>query len=237
MVDGISHLARTTSHFPFGWDSAESHVAARRFRGPTPSSLNRATVLLSPYLAWSYWNENTIAGWGAAASAVPYSEEVGSSTVDTLLRIASLDNERSYIPIDVWEWLKKQQSLPPVCWGRSYGTGPGIVRHVRGFADLDLLKSYFLLVWSEWNTLDDRGSTEISVSIVEDLSGIGKQRHRDDLIERLDHILGELDQGLEHFKQHNPQTGEDDIQKRKEQYGILRGVLVEVDRKAIEHLH
>jgi hypothetical protein len=74
------------------------------------------------------------------------------------------------------------------------------VRHFRGLGDVDILKSYFLFIWSEWSQLSDVGG--MLVSIREDFGGIGMGHHRDDLIKRLDHVLGQLDRGLDYLEQH-----------------------------------
>ena len=201
---------------------------------PTPPSLNRAIVLLSPYLPQYYWDERTIARWAAAASALPYSEKVGWSVVGMLLQLASSETLWPFIPADIWEWLKRQPSLPPECAGRGTGTREDTVRYVRGLGDLDTLRSYFLLVWSEWNALDDFGFIEMQASIVEDLGGIGMHHHRVELITRLDHILGELDRGWCHLSQYGPAVWADDVQGMR--YGSLKQVLLEVERKAMEIL-
>ena len=62
--------------------------------------------------------------------------------------------------------------------------------------------------------------------------------HREDLIERLDHVLGQLDRGLEYFKQHKPRFDDDGgtIEHRKELYGRLREELLEMDKKATRTL-
>ena len=189
---------------------------------PTPPSLNRAIVLLSPYLPRQYWDEHTIARWATAALALPYSEKVGWSVVGMLLQLASSETLRPFIPADIWEWLKKQSSLPPVCAGRDAGTGKDTVRYVRGLGDLDTLRSYFLLVWSERNTLDTSGFVEMQASIVEDLGGIGMHHHRVQLITRLDHILEKVE-GWRH-------------RVRREGYKTLKELLLEVERKAMEIL-
>jgi hypothetical protein len=96
---------------------------------------------------------DTVTRWGAAALAVPYTEEVGQSVVDALLQIASVDLLRPYIPIELWAWLKKGPTLPPACQGRSFGTAPEVVRLICQLGDTETLKAYFLLVWSEWDRL------------------------------------------------------------------------------------
>lgn len=98
----------------------------------------------------------------------PYSEEVGRSVIDALLQIASEDSLRPHIPVGVWVWLKRQPYLPPVCAGWYLGTSSDIVHHIRGLGDIEILKSYFLLVWSEWDYPDEDGFAETQVSIKED---------------------------------------------------------------------
>ena len=129
-----------------------------------------------------------------------------------------------------WE----QLSLPPGCLGRSKGNGGAIVHHVRELGDIRILKSYFLLVWSEWDHIDDEsgGFVEMQISIQEDFSGIMMQYHREDLIKRLDDVLEQLDQGFTYLVQYKPGIHEHNIQIAKGQYGELKRVLLEVDRKA-----
>jgi hypothetical protein len=72
--------------------------------------------------------------------------------------------------------------------------------------------------------------------IAQDFGGIGMWCHRDDLIRHLGHVEGQLDRGLEHFKQHDPWVYEEDIRLRKVQYGRMKNVLLEVDKRAMETL-
>ena len=80
------------------------------------------------------------------------------------------------------------------------------------------------------------GLVEMHISILEDFSGVGIGHHRENLINRLDYVLGELDQGLEYLEQHKQNVNEDYIQTAKEQYGGLRRLLLEVDREAMKTL-
>ena len=76
---------------------------------------SRVMMLVSPYARWwSVSNTNTVTRWAAAALAVPYTEEVGQSVVDALLQIASEGRLQPFIPVDIWAWLKKRPSLPPI---------------------------------------------------------------------------------------------------------------------------
>ena len=173
------------------------------------------------------------------------------SVVDRLLLFAKTDALRPHIPIDLWAWLKKQPSLPLGCrgqievtvrdvaqrvWGRREGNGMDVVHHVRGLGDLDILKSYFHLVWSEWNTLDGPGFAEMQVSIAEDLGGIGEWHHREDLIKRLDRVLRELNRVLPGHTIEEPLTWLIESRRRKEQYRTLREALLQADRKATKNL-
>lgn len=198
-------------------------------------SLNRAIVFVSPYLPWTdtFYDQNTVDRWAAAASAVQYSEEVGESVVDVLLQIASNSSLRPLIPDDVWGLLKKQVSLPPVCRGRSMGTGLGVFLHVRGRGDIDLLKSYYLLIWSEWDTLSDSVINEVETSIKEDFGGDGMRGHRKDLIERLNQVLGQLDRRPGYFDQKKQGISEDGIEQAKEQYTRLRDALLRIAMESL----
>jgi len=71
-------------------------------------------------------------------------------------------------------------------------------------------------------------------SIREEFSGIRMGQHREDLLQQLDHILGQLDLGLCHLQQYKQSLNEASIQQMKEQYGELKRVLLEVGREAID---
>ena len=105
-----------------------------------------------------------------------------------------------------------------------------MVRQVRRLRDIEILKSYLLLVWSEWDNLYFDGCLEMQALIREDFGGAGMWCHRDDLIEHLDNVQEQLDRGVEYFQQHNPEINEYHIQHSKEQYEGLKNVLMEVDK-------
>jgi len=56
----------------------------------------------------------------------------------------------------------------------------------------------------------------------EDFGGIEMGCHRVDLVQRLDHVLGELGKGLEYLREDRPELYKEDLQERKHQYGELR---------------
>ena len=201
----------------------------------SPDSPNWVVTLMLPYGYWGYQlkdGKNAATGWASAALAVSYTEEFGRCVVDSLLCIASNDGLLPFIPVDIWAWLKKRPSLPPKCWGRYHGTQSPVVRKVRELGDVELLESYFLLVWSEWNFIYEDGLEGMLASIREDFGGIGAWRHREILIKRLDHVLGELNRGLKHLQQQIPYLDESYIPRARRQYGGLKGELLEADREA-----
>lgn len=235
MVNAIIHLACNSESWRLIPGYINPYIGAL-LSETTPPSLDQAVTLLSPCLPRNLWDKCMVARWAAAVSAASYTMRVGWSVVCTLLWLASKETLRPHIPADIWAWLKKQQSLPPVCAGRVIGTNQDTVRHVRGLGDLDILKSYFLLVWSEWNAPNDSGFSEMELSIVEDLGGIGMHRHRRELIERLNHVLGELDRGLNHFKQHQYWISNHKFQRRKVRYGTLKRVLFRTHMEAMRNV-
>ena len=235
MSDTIFRLSRTLDIWRL-WHYITPYMISLLI-GPIPPSLNWATLLFSADVRWNFPDENAVARWAAAVSTVPYSEEVGCRVVDELLRLAHREDLRKPIPIHIWEWLKEQPPLSPARQWRLYGALPAAFSYIRGLGDLGIVKSYFLRVWSDLDVLPDSSFAEMQVSIMEDFGGIEMQHHRKDLVNRLDHILGEVDQELEYYSVHNRSwTTLADAQRKREQYRRLKEVLLEVDRKAIKHL-
>jgi hypothetical protein len=233
MVNAISCAVTASKTSGLMWQHIRPYVAELFNKSRSPS-LNQAITLVSPLIHWDnvLHGENEVVRWATTASATPYTEEVGQNVVDTLLQIAYVDSLRPHIPIEIWAWLKKRPSLPPKCRGRSQVTASDAVRNIRGLGDIEILKSYFFLVWSEWNYLGYSNVDEMEISIREDFSGTGLRHHRDELVERLDYVLGQLDRGLDYFKRHQSWVGRDDIQAAKRKYRRLKVVLLEVDKEA-----
>ena len=207
----------------------------------SPDSPNWVVTLMLPYGYWGYQlrdGKNAVTRWARAALAVASTEELGPNVVHTLLRIASDSRLLPFLPVDVWIWLKTRPSdLPPICRGRDrFETADRVVRTVRELGDVEILESCFHLVWSEWNYVCDGALSEMHTSIREDFGGIGMWRHREALTKRLDHVLGQLDKGLEYLRQKNPDIPGNHIPTTKERYGRLKEELLEVDREAMEIL-
>ena len=231
MLNTLLHAIRASKKLQSRWYHIKQFATAL-FSKATP----RAIVLVSPHLPWDRMTDrgDLVQQWAAATSMVPYTEEVAQSVVDTLLQIASQRELLPHIPINTWLWLTKQPSLPPVCLGRYYGTEQHVVEAVRRLKDTEVLKSYLLLTWSEWNTVWlGGGLNEMCASIREDFGGVGMGHHRAGLIKRLEHILGQLDQGLEYLNQHNLDIDVHYLLTMERQYRELKEVLLEANIKVI----
>ena len=228
MVDMILRAARVIPPI-LSSPYIETHIAAL-FDASSPPSLNRAITLVAPCVSWDGDDQDTknaVARWAAAVSAVPYSGEVGKAVIMGLFSISSHDSLRSHIPVDVWALLKKRP-LPREFLGEAYGIMRPTFRHIRGLRDIEILKSYLLLFWSQWTPLPGDDFTEMETSLREDFCGIEMLRNRDDLIEHLDHIQAQLNQRCGFSL--------DVVQERKEQYGYLKNVLLEVNEIAMDTL-
>ena len=237
MFDTFIHVARTPKDWGFTWHHVGQYVS-----GLLHEASPRAIVLVLPHIQrnWLTDGGDLIQRWVAAVSAVPPTKGVSQSIIDTLLQIASKEKLLPYIPINIWSWLTKRPPLPPICLGRTAGTLPHVVKAVRALKDIEVLKSYFLLVWSEWGisgrpsfsaSYPFDGFADMQISIQEDFGGIGMGHHRADLLRHLDHVLGELDRGLKYLKQHNPEFNEDHLRGMKHQYRNLREALLRTIRR------
>ena len=90
MIDAIVLIARI-SGTTFPWHRIKAQVAAV-FDESSPRSLDRVITLISSYVPWhdgGVYTGIAVTRWAVAVSAVPYSEEVGQSVVNALLRISS----------------------------------------------------------------------------------------------------------------------------------------------------
>jgi len=232
MVDAVINAARASNSMKFTWHHVVRYIS-RLFEKSSPTSLDRLIALISPYVPWHSELKKTrkVSRWAAAVSSIPYTEETAPSVVDALLQIACTDYLRPHVPIEIWEWLKRRPSLPPVCKGRSAGGNVDLVVYVRGLGDIELFKSYLLLIWSGCDYLRYDSFDVMKNSIMEDFGGIGREGDRQDLAEQLDHVLGELDLGLEYLKRYNPRLDEYRVQETKKQYTKLKEVLPELDRE------
>jgi len=261
MIGAFSRTFRSNTSIT-KWNRIEPFITGL-FDKPSIPSMDRAITLVSPY--FHSFDQNTLAQWSMAALAtlaVPYTEEVGQSVADTLWRITLDDALRQHIPVGIWLWSSKQtfilpaqcipperrvratvripptQRIPPARRWYQDPRGREAVRQFRALGDIEILKSYLLLVWLEWTPLEDSAFAEMRTSIREDFNGIGMGQHREDLRKRLDHVLGQLDRGPKYLMEQRPHPyiscGDTEITEN--QYWELKQLLLEVDREAMEIL-
>ena len=222
MVDVISRAARASSkHDRFVWNRVLPYIAAI-FDKPNPPSLNWVLELAAPHVLARDRPRNEKEAT-RKATTISYTGEASRNVVNGLLQIAFTDPLQPQIP----------DGFP----GESGGAGRDLTRQVRALGNIEILKSYLLLAWSGYSPIDEQsgGLAEMLASIREDFSGIGMGRHREELIERLNLILGRSD--LEHHRRYeSPNLRDSDTQRAKEQYEELRRVLLEVDAEAVNTL-
>ena len=234
VLDVLLRAVKASKSSGFSWHWVRPFLETQ-LTAAVDVSLKRAIILASPYIPWGRrpFDGDLVQAWAAAASTTPKEEGVALSVVDTLLRIAHRELLQPHDHVDVWSWLTLRPPLPPTCKGREGGSHPDVVRMFRDLKDIEILKSYLLLIWSEWDFLYDAGFRDMCNLIRKDFSGIEMHPHRADLVERLDHVLEQLDRGLEHLRQDKPKLSKDDLQEGKDQYGKLRAILLEEDRKTL----
>ena len=224
MIDAILRTARvsdskTSNCGKFMWHHVMLYIS-RLFEKRSPAYLDRVITFIAPYVPWNgaFNNRIPVTRWAAAASTIQYTEEVGQAVVVALFQIAFIDLLRPHIPIGMWGWVKKQPPLPTIYSGRLDATRATVVAYVRRLGDIDILKSYLFLIWTDRCIFHSNSLHEMESSIREDFSGIGMEHHRKDLLDGLNHILGDLD--LERVKR-----------EVETQYTKLRDLLLEIDKQ------
>jgi hypothetical protein len=196
-ADVIAHLFRDSG---IPWCQIKPYVKMW-FMKSTSFPLNQALIHMLPCADWHRAHYKTVEKWTKVVLQVSFTEEVCRSAVAVMLQISLNDSLWPLIPINIWAWLKEQPALSPLFGRQPVKMDEGLIRYLHGLDDIEILKSYLLVLWSEGHEvwfLD-----EAADFICETFGGIGMQDHKKDLIKRLDHVLGQLDQGLAYSKQHN----------------------------------
>jgi hypothetical protein len=158
MLNTFLPVIRTSNEWEFMWRCVEEYASGLLYQASP-----RALVLVSPYICWDWLEcrDSWVRRWACAASAAPDTERAAQSVVDTLLQIASKEELLPHIPVSIWSWLTKRPPLLAICLGRNVGTCAHVVRAVRALRDIEILKSYLLLVWSEWNHFSPSNSNSL----------------------------------------------------------------------------
>ena len=193
MIDVIFRAAKASESGKFLWHRVLLYVS-RLFEDQSPTSLNRVIALISPYVPWGGLLNSTtvVARWAAAVLTVPYTEEIGQNVIDALFYIACIDLLRPQIPIGVWQLMKRRPSLLPKHDGEMDSWRVAATIHVRRLGDIEILKSYLLIVWSDRVFPSSEILYEMERAIREDFGGPGVEMksHRKDLVKRLHSVLG-----------------------------------------------
>ena len=106
---------------------------------------------------------------------------------------------------------------------------------MQGLGDIEILKLYLLLVWSEWDTDNSDGWFEADMlTWLGEFDGMETWSYRDDLIKLLDRIQEQLERRLEYFQQQRPEIDEDCIERNKKRYWRVKNVLLGVYERVME---
>ena len=160
--------------------------------------------------------------WMKAASAVPHTDDVCWSVVVGLLNMASRDELLSHIPMNAWDWLNKRPVLPPECAVLLPEIKESVIQTIQQLGGAKLMVSCLHITWSEKHFLWGNEFFMTGRLIRKELGGIGAAGHRTDLIQRLDYVLLQFDQGR--------------WESLKGVYEELRRGLLEVDEEAMKIL-
>jgi len=222
------HAVNTLSSDTFVWDRIQPFMNTL-LDDTSDDSLKRAAMLVSPYIPWNTGGfQDLVQAWMATASTIPKERGVAPSIVGALLQIAWFGLLSPENHGDIWSWLTLRPSLPPICRGRKLGSDPEVMQQVRELEDIEILKSYFLVVWSEWDPIQDSGFPMMYECIHEEFSGVEANFHRAELVQRLDRVIRELNKGLAHLQRGKPDLQEWQLQRSKKQYERLRKILKKI---------
>ena len=167
--------------------------------------------------------------WVSAASRLEYTPEIGQSVVEVLLRMACMYHWRPHITREAWRWLERRPQLPPVCRARSLCCNDlGAISKVESLGNIEILKGYLIVVWSEWDWLAPWVCSYMCTVIRKHFGGEREKGHRDELRDRLLHIQNQLDLGLDHLRKLGSEMTAACFQPTKEAYEALMETLSEV---------
>ena len=194
----------------------------------------RIAVCALPYLedAWFHAADKYtfIQRWASAASRLRYTPEIGQSMVEVLLRMACMYQWRSHITWGTWGWLGRRPQLPPVCRARSLCCNNlGVISEVESLEDVEILRDYLIVVWSEWDWLAPWVCSHMCAVIKRHFGGERERGHRDKLRDRLLHIQKQHNLGLDHLRKLGSEMTAACFQPTKEAYEALMETLSEVE--------
>ena len=199
-----------------------------------PIALKRAAILALPHLELVWLDSDEIQDfielWMSAAEALDDAEDVCQAVVDVLLQMAFFQSVRAHITARAWSWLNKRPALPPRCRGRLLcSIGSNVLPAIRARNDIELLTSYLITMWSEWDCAGEWVFEGMCRTLVEVFRGGGDEvgEYRKDLLGRLNLVLGELGKGLGYLKVRHPDMQPDEFEVIRERYRGLKRILVQ----------
>jgi len=198
------------------------------------AALKRAAILALPHLelAWLGSDEmhDFIQLWISAADTLDdAAEDVCQAVVDVLLQMAFFHSVRPHITPKAWSWLNKRPVLPPRCRGRLLcSTGSNVLPAIRAHNDIELLTSYLVTMWSEWDCAGEWAFEGMCEVLLEEFCRDGDEvrEYKMDLLARLNLVLGELGKGLEYLKVRHPDMQPDEFEVIRKRYRELKRILL-----------
>ena len=201
------------------------------------ATLKRAAILALPHLELVWLDSDDICtfvdSWITAADTLEYSEDVCQAVVDVLLQMAFFHSVRPHITPKAWAWLNKRPSLPPRCRGRLLcSIGSNVLPAVRSRKDTELLASYLVTMWSEWDCAGEwvfEGMCDVlrEEFVRRDGDDVVLREYRMDLLARLNLVLRELGKGLDYLRVRNLEIQPDEFEVISERYKELKRILVQ----------
>jgi hypothetical protein len=198
------------------------------------TTLKRAAVLALPHLELAWLDSDDIHTfielWISAADALDDTEDVCQAVVDVLLQMAFFHSVRAHITPKAWSWLNKRPDLPPRCRGRLLcSIGSNVLPAIRAHNDIELLTSYLITMWSEWDCAGEWAFEGMCEALWEEFCGDGDEvgEYRKDLLGRLNLVLGELGKGLGYLRVRHPDMQPDEFEVIRKRYRELKRILVQ----------
>lgn len=198
--------------------------------------LKRAAILALPHLELVWLDSDDartfIDLWISAADALEHTEGVCPAVVDVLLQMAFFHSIRAHITPKAWRWLNKRPSLPPRCRGRLLcSIGSNVLPAIRSRKDTELLTSYLVTMWSEWDCAGEWAFEGMCEVLKEEFCCGGgdevMRERRTDLLARLNWVLGELSRGWEYLRMKNEDVKPNEFELIRERYRELKRILVQ----------
>ena len=120
MLDAFLQIASVSGQSGLMWHWIKLSFIVLLENGSSVSQ-KQAAILATPHLPWwMFMNDKLLVQlWAAAASGMPYTDEVGQSVVNTLLQIPSTGSLRPYIPVGMWlsRTLVSPNNITHLCQG------------------------------------------------------------------------------------------------------------------------